>query len=136
MKTPEKVLALPPRPPTAINIVAMSWIAFSIAIGSFVIGYLTGEVISVEEKLVNVWLYIISCGLYMVAFIMGLITVIFSSKRSHYRGIVINYTEITGDDRYRPYVLQPHGLLTSVLFGAALLAAVLLFAFLTTTGLS
>lgn len=116
-----KVLALPPRPPSAVHTVALAWVGLVLGLGACATFHLTYAFPN-DDWMERTLAIGSSFVMLAAAFIVGLRAVTSESKRSHYKTVVKNYSRVTGDRRYEPYILPTHMLQVALVFSTSILA--------------
>lgn len=120
-----RVLALPPHPPAAVDTVTLAWVSLLIGLSSSVT-FFTAYTFPDGEHLMQVTAVVCSLALLIAALILGLRAVTGESKRTQYKSIVDNYSQLTGDHRYDPYVFRTRMPLIACLFGLSMVASFVL----------
>lgn len=126
MKTPEnKVLIIPPRPPSPMSTVtwAVGGLALSIAAN---VTYFAVKGFPETASLEKLFAWAAIVIMFNLSFILGMRAVINETKRNQFHHIVTTYTNMTGDKRYIPYLLPVRTQLVSAVFGVSMIISFLL----------
>lgn len=120
-----RVLTLPPRPPTAIDTAILAWASLATGLSSSAT-FFAAYHFPAGETFMQVAAVLCSVVLLIAALILGLRAVTGESKRTQYKSVVENYSKLTGDHRYDPYVFRTRMPLISILFAVSMIASFVL----------
>lgn len=116
MNTPQnKVLAIPPQPPAPANTVLWAVGGLVLSIGAST-AYFSIQLFPHNAPVEMLFAWLSSVVMFSLAFILGLRALMNETKRKQFQHVVTNYTNMTGDKRYLPYMLPVRVQLVSALF--------------------
>lgn len=102
---PNPVLLVPPLPPSPVNLLVRVGLAFYFSVLSTIIFSLMDSYphnAPVESFLT----FLAGAGFWGAGVTLGIMALVSQSKRTQFNDIILNYTKITGDQRYLPYVIK------------------------------
>ena len=120
MNTPTpNVLVIPPHPPAPINTVIFASAGLALSFASQMVT-IASQGFPDNAPVEQIYAWLSSFLMVLLGFILGLIAVLNETKRSHFKHVVLRYTQITGDKRYMPYILPVRTPLVAILFACTI----------------
>jgi len=116
---PGPALVMPPAtPPSQRSTVSSSIISIILAIfGTLILVWSFGFPSNAPAEVVIAWLSV--AGMWIGTVLLGILDLTTEYNRKRFHDVTVHYTQMTGDQRFLPYIIRPNLVAVWVLQGAA-----------------